>query len=229
MPKKIAIVQPNYIPWRGYFDLISFVDEFIILDDVQYTKRDWRNRNIIKTPKEPIWLSIPVKVKGKYKQKICEVEILDTKWKDSHWRTLKANYAKAPYFNEISQWLKPLYLENNDLFLSEININFIKKICAYLSINTAIYVSSSLSIPEVDKNERLLEIALQCNADEYVTGPSAKYLDQNLFSKNNILLTYFTYEGYNRYPQLWGDYIHQVSILDLLFNCGSSSKNYLRF
>ena len=100
-PKKIAILQSNYIPWKGYFDMIAAVDEFILYDDMQYTKRHWRNRNKIKTPNGEIWLSVPVKVKGKYHQTIRETEINDNDWAEAHWKSLSLNYKKAPCFQEV--------------------------------------------------------------------------------------------------------------------------------
>src|SRR3990172_2397370 len=98
--KKIAIVQSNYIPWKGYFDMIAAVDEFILYDDMQYTRRDWRNRNQIKTPQGQQWLTVPVKVKGKYLQTIRETEINGTDWAEAHWTGIAQNYRRAPHFEE---------------------------------------------------------------------------------------------------------------------------------
>lgn len=109
--KKVAIVQSNYIPWRGYFDLIAFVDEFIIYDDMQYTKRDWRNRNRIKTSQGLQWITVPVQVKGRFHQKIRETLIDGTDWAKAHWRALEFNYSAAAHFAEIADWLAPIYLE----------------------------------------------------------------------------------------------------------------------
>lgn len=108
--KKVAIVQSNYIPWKGYFDMIAAVDEFILYDDMQYTRRDWRNRNQIKTPQGVQWLTVPVLVKGKYHQKIRETEIDGTEWQEIHWRALESNYKRAPHYRAISALLEPLYL-----------------------------------------------------------------------------------------------------------------------
>ena len=119
--KKIAIVQSNYIPWKGYFDLIAFVDHFVILDDVQYTKRDWRNRNKIKSSSGLKWLSIPVKVKGKFYQKINETLISDPNWEKRHWESIYQSYKSAKYFEEVSQFLKPIYHDNNFIKISDIN------------------------------------------------------------------------------------------------------------
>jgi len=218
--KKVAISQSNYIPWKGYFDLIASVDEFIIFDDMQYTKRDWRNRNKIKTPNGLIWLSVPVKVKGKYHQKIRDTEIDGTGWQASHWNSLELNYRKAPFFNEIAEWLKPLYLEKTHTRLSDLNREFIDAICRYLSINTVI--TNSWDYRLVDgKTERLADICRQAEATEYLSGPSAKgYVDEEIFTSLDIKLTWFDYSHYPAYKQLWGEFEHGVSILDLLFNCG---------
>jgi hypothetical protein len=110
MPRKAAIVQSSYIPWKGYFDLIRQVDEFILYDDVQYTRRDWRNRNLIKTPHGLSWLTIPVDVKGKYFQSIRETRIADPGWAERHWKTIVHNYSRAPHFDHHRQKLEELYL-----------------------------------------------------------------------------------------------------------------------
>ena len=226
--KKIAILQSNYIPWKGYFDLIASVDEFIVYDDMQYTKRDWRNRNKIKTPQGVQWLTIPVLVKGKYFQKIKETEIQDSIWAQEHWKTLEQNYGKAKYFNEISEWLSPLYLENESNKLSLINISFIQSVCKYLEIKTII--KHSWDYPIIDgKTERLVDLCKIAGGTEYVSGPSAKsYIDEKLFQHKNIKLTWFNYMIYPEYPQLWGAFVHEVTILDLLFNCGEESSRFFR-
>lgn len=136
--KKIAILQSNYIPWKGYFDLIAAVDEFILYDDMQYTRRDWRNRNQIKTPQGVQWLTVPVLVKGKYHQKIRETRIDGNEWAAMHWKALVQNYRRAPHFEEIAKWLEPLYTSGNYSHISELNRRFIESICEYLGIGTSI-------------------------------------------------------------------------------------------
>ena len=106
MSKRIAIVQSSYIPWKGYFDLIAAVDEFVLLDDVQYTKRDWRNRNRIKSSSGPVWLTIPVVVSGRFEQRVCDVLVSDGRWNEKHWRSIRASYARAPYFRASLSSLK---------------------------------------------------------------------------------------------------------------------------
>ena len=228
MEKKVAILQSNYIPWKGYFDLIACVDEFIIYDDMQFTKRDWRNRNKIKTPSGLQWISVPVFSKGKFQQKINETKIDGNHWQKNHWNTLKKNYSRASFFEEIYHWLKPLYLEKSYIFISDLNITFIKAICSFLRINTKISYSSDYELIG-DKSERLANLCKQVGATEYVSGPTAKsYIDADVFNSLEIELTWFDYGGYEPYQQLWGDFFHDVSVLDLMFNCGQDATKYLK-
>ena len=159
--KKVAILQSNYIPWKGYFDIINKVDEFILYDDMQYTRRDWRNRNKIVTPNGLLWLSIPVESKGKFFQKINETKVANHDWIDKHWRSIKANYTKAPYFKVYEEMFHDLYESCREYeYLSEINYAFIHLICKILGIHTKISWSSDY--PLVDgKTERLVGLVKQ--------------------------------------------------------------------
>jgi hypothetical protein len=225
--KKIAILQSNYIPWKGYFDVIASVDEFVLYDDMQYTKRDWRNRNKIKTPNGLQWLTVPVRVKGRYEQRINETEIEAANWAETHWRSLEQNYRRAPYFDEIAQWLRPIY-EIEFTYLSSLNRKLIESICAYLGIGTRITQSSDYNLID-GKSERLADLCLQLGGEEYLSGPAAKnYIDQEVFVSRGIRLSWMDYSGYEIYPQLWDGFEHGVTILDLLFNCGPNSKIYMR-
>lgn len=225
--KKIAISQSNYIPWKGYFDLIASVDEFILFDDMQYTKRDWRNRNKIKTPKGPVWLSVPVQVKGKYYQSIRDTRINGDEWAQSHLRSMQLNYAKAPHFQEILDLIKPIY-DGRISMLSELNHAFIVAICQYLGIDTKITNSWDYGVVD-GKSERLLDLCQKAGADSYISGPAAKgYLDVELFEDAGMKVCWFDYDNYPEYPQLWGEFVHQVSIVDLLFNCGKDSSHRLK-
>lgn len=227
--KKIAILQSNYIPWKGYFDLIASVDEFIIYDDMQYTRRDWRNRNQIKTSQGLQWLTVPVSVKGKYYQKIRDTEIDGFNWAAEHWKALVQNYKKAPYFEEVAEWLAPVYLEESFSHISALNRRLIDLVCAYLEIETKITNSWDYSLVD-GKTDRLADLCLQACGAEYISGPSAKgYIDEAIFSNLKIKLSWFDYAGYSSYPQLWGEFTHSVTILDLLFNCGKDSPRYMRY
>jgi hypothetical protein len=226
--KKIAISQSNYIPWKGYFDLINSVDEFVLYDDMQYTKRDWRNRNKIKTKDGTQWLSIPVEVKGKYLQKINETKISDPKWGRSHWDSIYYNYKKAPYFTEYKDIFEYIYLDSKEELLSRVNYTFIKVVCSILKIKTEVLWSDFFEL-HADRNNRLIDICKKRDALEYYSGPSAKsYMDLSLFEKSNIAVTFYDYSGYPEYQQQFGDFDHAVTILDLLFNAGPNASKFMK-
>jgi len=226
--KRVAIVQSNYIPWKGYFDMIAAVDEFILYDDMQYTRRDWRNRNQIKTPQGVQWLTVPVKVKGKYHQTIRETEIDGAGWAEAHWKALETNYRRAPHFEGVAAIFEPLYRQHQYTHLSTLNRALIEAVCCHLGITTKI--SSSWDYTLVDgKTERLADLCAQAGGAEYISGPSAKdYIEEDCFAERGITLTWFDYAGYPEYPQLWGEFTHGVTILDLLFNCGKDAPNYMK-
>lgn len=220
--KRIAAVQSNYIPWIGYFSLLASVDEFILYDDVQFTKDDWRNRNKIKTPQGVNWLSIPVG--SNVSRLIREVEI-NLPWRERHWKTLQRSYSKSPFFKEVSFFLEPIYIEGSETSLSAVNRAFIEAICEYLQVETNLSSSMDLDL-NGDRNERLVGFCLQTGADEYVSGPAAKaYLDENLFRQHGIEVSWFDYGAPGSYPQLWGDFIPGLSIVDALFNLGPKTRN----
>jgi hypothetical protein len=227
--KKIAVLQSNYIPWKGYFDIINSVDEFVFLEDVQYTRRDWRNRNIIKTKDGLKWLTIPVRVKGKYLQPINEITIADDQWAEKHWNLLESNYRSAPYFSLFEKDIMELYFKVGRLtLLSEINILLIKGLNNLLDIRTQISISTDY-ITSDDKNQRIIDICEQSGASVYYTGPHAmQYLDQKRFEKNNIQIVWLDYNGYKPYPQQYGEFCHNVSVIDLLFNTGEDAPLYLK-
>lgn len=225
---KVLITQSNYIPWKGYFDSINKVDIFIVYDDMQYTKRDWRNRNKLKTAQGLKWLTIPVEVKGKYFQKINETEVSDSEWATKHWKTINQYYSNAPYFKDYKQLIEPLYLECNLNNLSEINIRLIEAINSILNITTKIIRSSEFDLIE-GKSERLVDLCKQVNATSYYSGPAAKnYMDVALFENENISVNYFDYSNYPVYSQLYGVFEHGVTVLDLIFNEGKNAINFFK-
>lgn len=225
--KKVAILQSNYIPWKGYFDIIASVDEFILYDEVQFTKNDWRNRNRIKTATGPQWLSIPVGTD--LNRSVRDVALPQGAWQRRHWRTLECNYRRAPFFQEIAALCRPLYESGVYASLSQFNRAFIEVICGYLGIATRITDSSDYRLTE-GRTERLVDLCTQAGARMYVSGPSARaYLDEAIFRGRGIAVVWFDYSGYPAYPQLWGDFVHEVSILDLLFNCGPGSPRFMKY
>ena len=227
--KKVAISQSNYIPWKGYFDLIASVDEFIIYDDMQYTRRDWRNRNQIKTAQGIQWLTIPVQVKGKYEQKIRDVVFEGEGWYKAHWKTLVQNYGRAPFFKETAAWLEPVYMDGKFERLTDLNRHLIELICQQLAIKTKITASWDYKLID-GQTERLVDLCQQAAATEYLSGPAAKnYIDESLFEEAKIALTWFDYSGYPEYPQQYADFSHNVSIVDMLFNTGPNAARYMKY
>lgn len=225
--KKIAILQSNYIPWKGYFDIINMVDEFILYDEVQYTKNDWRNRNKIKTSQGIQWLTIPVRQKT-LEQKINETKVLDNRWRKKHWNTVQQAYSKAPYFKVYKDIFEKLYLDNNDEYLSQINYNFILAICDILGIKTKIRWSREFNLLD-GQTEKLLGICKECNVDVYLSGPAAKdYFDEELAKRENIKVEWMDYSGYSEYNQLFKPFEHGVTILDLIFNEGRNATKFMK-
>jgi hypothetical protein len=225
---KILITQSNYIPWKGYFDSISMCDIFVIYDDMQYTKRDWRNRNLVKTAQGSKWLSIPVEVKGKYFQKINETQVSDKNWNRSHFDFLKQNYRNAKSYKETIDWVEDLYMNCGFDLLTDINQYFIEKIMHYLNIHTKIIHSKDFLLAE-EKNQRLVNICKDLEGTDYYSGPAAKaYMDESLFEKENIKVHYFNYSGYPEYEQVHPPFEHGVSILDLIFCEGKNSLQFMK-
>jgi WbqC-like protein len=226
--KSVAIVQSCYIPWKGYFDLVNSVDEFILYDDQQYTRRDWRNRNRIKTAQGTVWLSIPVKVKGKYRQRIDETEVADPMWAERHWRTLVHGYSRAPYFDLYGNYLHSLYEDCREALLSKINRRFLDAMCDLLGIRTRLTWSTDYEA-EATRSARLVSLCRAAGATSYLSGPAARaYLDESLFEQGGIEVRYMDYSGYPEYEQLHPPFEHAVSIIDLLVHTGPQSSRYLK-
>ncbi len=226
--KTIAITQSNYIPWKGYFDVIHSVDEFVLFDDVQFTKGDWRNRNRIKTQGGLKWLTVPVEVKGKYTQKIKDTRISDPRWPRKHWEAIRHSYSKAVFFKDYRELFEELYLTCNEEFLRCINFRFIEAINRMLDIKTPIILSSDFKLPE-GKNERLISMCREVGAAKYISGPAAQqYLDESAFRQEGIEVEWMDYSNYPEYRQLFPPFEHGVTILDLLFNEGSNAKTFMK-
>ena len=227
--KKVAILQSNYIPWKGYFDIIASVDEFILYDDMQYTRRDWRNRNRIMTPVGPQWLTIPVLVKGKYYQKICETKVVDHHWADAHWKALYMNYARAKCFRDFEDRIRGVYEAcRGEEYLSKINARFLRELCDILNIKTTIPRSSDYHLAG-GKTERLVGLVQEAGGDCYLSGPAAKdYIDVKCFQQAGIELEWMDYSGYPEYTQLSATFEHGVTILDLIFNEGFDAPQFLK-
>jgi len=228
MGKRVAIVQSCYLPWKGYFDLIRLVDEFILYDDVQYTSRDWRNRNQVKSPTGRIWLTVPVHVERAHEQLIQEVQVSDQAWRRKHWKTLVHCYARAPHFRAYADRIEALLLEGDEIYLSRINHHLLGGICGLLGIGTRLRWSTD-SRGEGSKTERLVSLCRQAGATTYLSGPSAQaYIDVAQFAAAGIALEYMDYEGYPEYEQLYPPFEHHVSFVDLLFHTGGDARRCMK-
>jgi hypothetical protein len=225
--KRVAIVQSNYIPWKGYFDIIHDVDTFIFYDDVQYTTRDWRNRNRIKTDSGPQWLTVPV---GSHRhRRTCDVALpSDPAWAEAHWRRIERSYRTAPWFEHYQEYFEALYRGRTWTTLSEMNQAFVRGIARdLLGLTTRFECSTDYSLSGT-KGARLIDLLTQAGAGLYVSGPAARaYLAEDDFARAGIQLEWKNYEGYPEYPQLHGPFRHDVSILDLLFHTGNLAPSHI--
>ena len=221
------MTQSNYIPWKGYFDYINSVDEFFFYDDVQYTKQDWRNRNMIKSPKGLEWISVPAGSKTRNRL-ICEVEIKDHSWQKSHWGKIMQYYREAPYFKMYKDFFEDIYLGTQWTNLSDMNQTIIKRIAKeLLDIKTKFDDSRRFNLSG-SKEERYIPLLKQVGCTTFISGPSAKsYLTHESMEKEGIILEWMSYEGYPEYHQLYPPFEHRVSIIDLIFNEGPNMKDYM--
>lgn len=224
-----VILQPSYIPWRGYFHQIQKADLFIFYDDVQYDKNGWRNRNRIKTRNGPLWLTIPVLHKGNVREQILIKDIRTdaTKdWSRKHWATIQQAYSKAPFFKEL---LEPLqsYFQQPPTLLADFTIELTIVIARLLGITNTRFERSSNLDASGSKTDRLVNLLKKCGATHYISGPSARdYLEEDKLKAAGISLEYMSY-NYPTYEQLYPPYDPQVSILDLLAMKGPQAGRYI--
>lgn len=225
--KKIAILQSNYIPWKGVFDMINQVDEFIFLEDVQFTKRDWRTRNQIFYNENKIWISIPTK-KANRDAYVNSITIDETQfWRISHYEKIRQCYLKHPFFKDYSWLLDEIYLNNRNTNLSQFNINVIKNISNILGINTKFSISTDYKTFKIN-DDKLIELCKLSGATTYLSGPAGRdYIDETKFINESIILEYIDYSGYPSYYQKSNNFDHNVSILDLIFAVGTDAAWYI--
>ncbi len=222
----VVVAQSNYVPWKGYFDLIHDADLFVFYDDVQYTKNDWRNRNRIKTPRGTEWITIPTG--PRLDRLVCDVEIENPRWQRVHWKTLCQNYGRAPHFERYRPFFEDVYLGQVWTGLSELNQHLIRSIARdLLGIRTELRDAREYRA-EGRKLDRLLDLVRQTGATTYLSGPSGRqYIDESRFSAIGVDLRYKTYDGYPEYPQSWPPFDHAVSVLDLLFHTGPEAPWFI--
>ena len=226
---KCVILQPSYIPWRGYFHQIAKSDTFVFYDDVQYDKRGWRNRNKIRTAQGTQWLTIPVHSKGAQTQgiPINQIKISwERDWHLEHLKSLQVNYARAPYFEKFFPFLEDTYAKKDE-YLADFTIRLTIKISELLGIKQVKFLRSSELNTEGTKTDRLISILENVAADHYISGPSARdYIEPEKFSSRGIDLEYMDY-NYPEYEQLYQPFEPQVSILDLLFLKGNQALDFI--
>ena len=222
---RLVILQSNYIPWKGYFDLVNDSDIFVFHDDLQYTKNDWRNRNRIKTVKGLRWLTIPVG--SSEKRLICEVLLPITPWGAKHYSLLRESYSCSPFFEDYRHLLECFYVNSSITTLSAFNQSFTKALANELGITTSFHDSREFN-PQGSKLNRLIDLIKKTGADTYISGPSAKaYIDEERFKQEGIKLIWKDYTGYPEYSQRFPPYAHAVTVLDLLFNVGPEAPHYI--
>lgn len=226
-----VILQPSYIPWRGYFHQIQKADVFIFYDDVQYDTRGWRNRNRIKTAHGARWLTIPVHKHGAQTEHIPinQIEIAwdeSQPWNYDHWQTIQHAYTRAPYFSQYRGMLEGFYAQR-PLLLADFTIELTVALARALGIQHTRFIRSSSLRAEGAKTSRLISLLKQVGATHYISGPSARdYIEPEQFEKSGITLEYMTY-NYPEYPQLYPPFDPQVSILDLLFMTGPDAGKFI--
>jgi hypothetical protein len=223
---RVVISQSNYLPWKGYFDLIHDADLFLFLDDVQYTKNSWRNRNRLKGPNGPFWLTIPVG--GSITKRVCDIRLPEGPWARAHWRTIRSAYGASKYFNNYSSFFADVYERSAFATLSELNQFLIRNIARqFLGIKTQ-FASSREFDASGTGQERVLNLLKSAGATTYISGPAGKaYLDEVSFLKAGIKLCWKDYSGYPEYEQLYGSFEHEVSILDVLCCTGPLASYYI--
>jgi len=226
---RCVILQPSYVPWRGYFHQVQKADLFVFYDDVQYDKRGWRNRNRIKTPSGTRWLSIPVHSRGAQTEHIAINQIRicwDTPWNAEHWKTIEYAYRKAPYFEALGPEIWEFYKQQYEL-LADFTIELTQALTRTLGITHTRFIRSSALTVEGQKTDRLISILKQVGATHYISGPAARdYIEEDKFQSAGISLEYMEYH-YQEYPQLYPPFDPQVSILDLLFMTGPDAPYYI--
>lgn len=226
MPCRVAIVQSSYVPWRGAFAMIARCDAFIFLDSVQFTRRDWRTRNRIKTPQGPLWLSIPVRQKGNFHAPIDAMEIADESWSIRHGRSIEGAYRRAGGFADAIGGIQDAYAAiAQETNLSRVNQHLTQAVCAMLGIRTRflrdVEVLPRATLAALDPTARLVALAKAVGAHCYLSGPSARaYLDEAAFRDQGIAVEWMSYAHLPPYPQLWGAFEPAVSILDPLLTLG---------
>ena len=225
---RVAIVQSCYVPWKGYFDLIRSADHFILLDDVQYSRGDWRNRNRVKTAQGLKWLSIPLQHSGTFPALIHDMRVSEAGWMRGHYALIEQSYRHSPGWPVLKPWLEENLLAATEPTLSEVNERLTRSLCAFLGIATPITRSEQYAVRCENPTERVVRLCQAVGATRYLSGPSARaYIEDERFREAGIALEYFDYSGYPEYPQPHGPFEHAVSIVDTIACLGREAHTAL--
>ena len=228
---RVAIHQPEHLPWLGFFHKMSMSDIFVLLDNVPYSKNDFQSRNRIRTSgtKEGwCWLTVPALTKGRFGQQINQVEINNANdaWKKKCWKSIRYNYSKARYFQEHQAFFRDLYSEKDWRKLVDLNVSIIKMLVQVLDMDAELLLASDLGVSG-SGTALLLKICRQLSADVYISGRFGKvYLDETKFLQQGIQVVYEDFQ-HPEYPQEYEPFIPNMSVIDLLFNCGDKSKDII--
>jgi hypothetical protein len=224
--RTLVVLQPGYIPWLGFFDQMRRSSVFVYYDDVQFDKHGWRNRNRIKTPAGPLWLTVPVLHSGRNQPAIIDTLVdQHTPWARKHLKTLRQYYAKAPFLNRYLPELEEM-LERSWSHIAALDIAVVDLMARWLSLAPSIHRASQLGVAG-EKSERLLNLCLHFGAQRYLSGNAAQdYLDVELFARHGVAVEWQNFV-HPVYPQLHGDFVPYLSALDLILNCGDDSASIL--
>jgi len=225
---KVAVHQPQYLSWIGYFHKIDRADKFVFQDDVQYKHREFQNRNKIKTQKDTLWLTVPVKVRRNRQQLINECEIDNTRnWPNEHLKSITQNYSKAKYFETYAEFLEDFYSQNWDKLI-DVNIHFIKYVLQELEIETPIYLESEMRTGGKTGEDRIIEVCKHLRADTYLSGAGGReWMDLEKFDEAGIQVEFQDFH-HPVYAQLHGQFVSHLSVIDLMLNEGPNSTSFIK-
>jgi hypothetical protein len=226
---RLAVLQSNYIPWKGYFDLMAMSDLFVIYDSVQYTKNDWRNRNQIASATGPIWLTIPVTTAGRAGQTINEASIEDPRWSRKHWSAISQTFARRPHFASVRDEWEAAYRDAEGFaLLHDVNVHFLRMVARHLGIETPLVDDREFVLEADSPTGKLVQLCVAVGADRYVTGPAGlDYLEVDRFHERGIALDVIDYGHYHQYSQGTAEFRHGVSALDLIASVGPEARSHL--
>jgi len=225
----VGIMQPNYLPWLGYFDMVAFSHLFVLYDNVQFDKHGWRNRNRLLARPKPLWITAPVKSTGRHGQFVKDTELIDGPWQEKHLKTIRQIYAKAPYFDWVYPELQSYLTRRRYTRLVDLNLAGHELFTRMLDINTPIKFSSELAkeLMSLERTERLVTICQSVNATRYVSASASRaYMIEDLWKRAGIELRYQDYQ-HPVYAQPGGDFVSHLSVIDALMFEGHRAKRFV--